>query len=300
MKALAFAVALALMFGAAGRAVAQDPADSTIVSITSLRIAERTTLLLEVRAPADAIVEVDPTAESWGGVEVVRWLSLGVEGAGGVAIHRFEVVIAPFALGAISVEPSVTIVTSDGASVRTLPAARLEVRPTLAADAPLELSPLSPPGSIGGAESPLLRPALVVAGAAAVAVLGATLFFGLRLVRRRMARREPPAEAPAPVPAGFDAIEELIDADPVSAYRSLAGMVRGEIARRFGLPATALTTSELRARMESSGADRFLARLVGGFLEECDAVVYAGYRPETERRRADLTMAREIVEGAPS
>jgi len=299
MKALAVAIALAVAFVAAGQAAAQDPGDTTAVTISSLRIAARTTLLLEVRAPADAIVEVDPTAESWGGVEVVRWVSLGIEGSSAEAVHRFEVVVAPFAIGAISVEPSVAVVTSDGAAVRTLPAVRLEVRPTLAADAPLELSPLPPPGSIGGAESPLLRPALVVAAVAAFAALGTALFFGLQLVRRLMARREPPAEAPAPVPAGFDAIEELIDADPVSAYRSLAAMVRGEIARRFGLPATALTTSELRARMESSGSDRFLARLVGGFLEECDAVVYAGYRPAAERRRADLTMAREIVEGAP-
>jgi hypothetical protein len=68
------------------------------------------------------------------------------------------------------------------------------------------------------------------------------------------------------------------------------------VGSRYGVPATALTTSELRARIESSGADRFQARLVGGFLEECDSVVYAGYRPASERRRADLTMAREIVE----
>ena len=48
--------------------------------------------------------------------------------------------------------------------------------------------------------------------------------------------------------------------------------------------------------MEASGVDRWQTRLVGGFLEECDAVVYAGYLPAAERRQADLTMAREIVE----
>ena len=37
---------------------------------------------------------------------------------------------------------------------------------------------------------------------------------------------------------------------------------------------------------------------VGGLLEECDSVIYAGYRPAAERRQADLTMAREIVEVA--
>ena len=73
--------------------------------------------------------------------------------------------------------------------------------------------------------------------------------------------------------------------------------MKSELARRYGLRATALTSSELRRRLEAEG-DRWQARLVGGLLEECDSVIYAGYRPAAERRQADLTMAREIVEVA--
>ena len=88
----------------------------------------------------------------------------------------------------------------------------------------------------------------------------------------------------------------LLDSDPVAAYRALAFAVRRHLAEQYGFPARALTASELERRMEAEGLDRWQARLVAGLLENCDAVVYAGYRPAPERRRHDLTMAREIVE----
>ena len=87
-----------------------------------------------------------------------------------------------------------------------------------------------------------------------------------------------------------------METDPVSAYRKLASAVRGVLSDRYGFAAFALTTGELQGRMEARGIDRWQARLVGGLLQNCDAVVYAGYLPAGERRQADLTMAREIIE----
>ena len=99
------------------------------------------------------------------------------------------------------------------------------------------------------------------------------------------------------LPPTLTGAEGLIDSDPVGAYRTLSSVVRGALGSKYGFPASSLTTPELKRRMESAGVDRWQARLVGGLLEECDAVVYAGYRPAGERRNADLNMAREIVEG---
>jgi hypothetical protein len=48
--------------------------------------------------------------------------------------------------------------------------------------------------------------------------------------------------------------------------------------------------------MSRRGHDRWQARLVGGLLSQCDAVVYAHYRPAGGRADADLTAAYEIVE----
>jgi hypothetical protein len=90
--------------------------------------------------------------------------------------------------------------------------------------------------------------------------------------------------------------EQLMAGDPVAGYRTIATTVRFTLGERYGIPAPALTTRELQRRMEAAGIDRWQARLAAGLLEECDAVVYAGYRPATERRLADLNMARELVD----
>jgi hypothetical protein len=100
------------------------------------------------------------------------------------------------------------------------------------------------------------------------------------------------------VPVRLEGAEALLEHDPVAAYRQLAAIVRGVLGRQYSFPAKALTTRELARRMEAEGVDRWQSRLVSGLLEECDAVVYAGYRPALERREADLNMAREIVEAA--
>jgi hypothetical protein len=297
--AAAIALAFACLAGAAVPAMpvlAQDPADSAEVNVRRLFIGQRAVLEIAVVAPAGATVEVDPGAESWNGVEVLSVSPSAPEAAGSESRYRFRLIVAPFVPGEGSFQPSVTVITPEGASLRALPVITWTVHETLPAGAPLELSPLGGPSSIAGAESPLLRPALAFGALAAAVLATAVVVVVLRWLRRKLARPAPEKTPDLPPPAGFEAIEGLIQSDPVAAYRSLAAIVRTFVDSRYGVPATALTTSELRSRMEASGADRFQARLVGGFLEECDSVVYAGYRPASERRRADLTMAREIVE----
>ena len=74
-------------------------------------------------------------------------------------------------------------------------------------------------------------------------------------------------------------------------------VVRGALGGRYGFPATRSRPPSCSGGWRCHGVERWQARLVAGLLEECDAVVYAGYRPAAERRQADLTMAREILEG---
>jgi hypothetical protein len=169
------------------------------------------------------------------------------------------------------------------------------VAATLPEGAPIELSPLAGPQGIAGGESPLLRPAVGLGAVAAVAAAIGATWLGAGWWRRRP---RPETLEPRPQRPAYDLsdAEGAIEHDPVRAYRALALAVRSVLAGRYGFPAGALTTGELQARMERAGVDRWEARLVSGLLEECDAVVYAGYRPAAERRRADLTMAREIVE----
>ena len=54
-------------------------------------------------------------------------------------------------------------------------------------------------------------------------------------------------------------------------YGTISAVVRGYLQDRFGFRATALTASELQARMTDQGVERWQARLVSGLLDRCDA-----------------------------
>ena len=285
--ALAAVVALAPM--------ALVSADSAQLGANSLAIGEQTTLVIEVLTPPGAAVEVDPAAPSWSGLEVVRIASSTVTQAERESVHRIELVVAPFEPGQREISPAVNVIQGSEVTPRLLPPVQLQVRESLPPGAPLELSPPPPPAPVGGAQSPLLKPAIAVGAVSALLILAA---LGV-LAANTIARRRPPAPEPVALtapPPSLHGAEQVLDTDPVSAYRTLAATVRGVIASRYGFPAQSLTTAELQRRMEAQGVDRWQARLVGGLLEECDSVVYAGYRPASERRHHDLNMAREIVE----
>lgn len=294
----ALLAAAALGAGAAG--ARQPPAIEVSVEPASARIGDHLRLSVRIVLPPGQQPEFAPGTDGWGPVELVRLEApRQLATAAGETAWLLEATVAPFALGDIPFRP--TIAVTAGPDIVTIepPPASLRVLPTLLPDAPLELTPLPPPVPITGAESPFLRPA-IAAGAAAGAIAFATV---LIVLARALRRRPRPAPALAPPPQveppleGLLLAESTIETDPVAAYRALAATVRAELARRFGIPATALTAAELRARLEARGADRWVARLAGGLLEECDAVVYAGYRPAPERRRADLAMAYELVDG---
>ncbi|GIW13595.1 MAG: hypothetical protein KatS3mg062_1034 [Tepidiforma sp.] len=295
MRALA-AAALAIAFLSAAVHARQSSEIEVTLEPSSARIGDHLQLTVRLILPPGQSPEFAPGTAGWGAVELVSLQpprQSGTSAAGTAWV--LEATVAPFALGDLAFSPTIAVVS--GSEVRTVDPSPVTVAvlPTLLPDAPLELSPLPPPVVIAGAESPLLRPALAAAAAAAGLLLVA---LALTLIRR-LSRRPAPVPGPPPPadPAlpGLLAAESAIDTDPVAAYRALGSAVRAELARRFGIPATALTAAELRARLESAGADRWVARLAGGLLEECDAVVYAGYRPAPERRRADLAMAYELV-----
>ncbi|MCC6387282.1 MAG: hypothetical protein IT302_07875 [Dehalococcoidia bacterium] len=276
--------------------LAQSGDGARLLAGTSV-IGQQSALELTVVTAKDATVEVDPAAASWNGVEVVRIDSTTTTSTGDRTTHLIRVAVAPFTPGNLQFAAAVNVISGASVEARVLPPVRLSVLSTLPADAPLELSPIAAPEAIGGAESPLLKPAIGLGAAAGLVLIAAATAWLARVVRRRLAaRRPPPEEAPAS-PPGIEGAEGLLHHDPVAAYRSLASTIRAAIGERYGFPAFALTTAELQRRMEGHGVERWQARLVSGLLEECDAVVYAGYRPAAERREHDLTMAREILAG---
>ena len=295
MKRAALASLLAAVLALPLSVSAQGP-EAAGLSQPFAEIGEQIVLTLELVAEAGATVEVDAGAESWGDVRVIRVLSEEVVAVAGGERHRLELLTAPFAPGNLQFSPALLVTTPAEVSRVELPSLALTVPSALAPGEPLVLSPLPPMFGIGGAQSPFLWPAVIAGGLLAAVVLVAAVGFAIRVLRR-LPRPAPMVEEEVPLEPGdaLAAAAALLETDATGAYRAIGSAVRRVLGDRYAFPAQALTTEELQRRMEVAGVDGWEARLARELLRECDAVVYAGYRPATERREADLTVAREIV-----
>ena len=295
MRRLALLCVVAVTLAAPALAAAQDPEPT--LSRTSAAIGEPVVLTIELATPANAVVEVDPAADSWGGIRVVAVLSQTATPVDGGLRHRIEVLVAPFAPGTLSFRPAVLVTTDGGSSHADLPPLTIDVPSTLLPGEPLVLSPLAPPVAIKGAQSPFFWPGVAAGVLVIVALTGATVVFLVRWWRTRpRTTGEPDPEPPAPVDALAGA-DSLLETDAAGAYRAISTAVRRILGERYEFPAQSLTTAELETRMADAGVDGWEERMARELLRECDAVVYAGYRPAVERRVADLRIAREIVGG---
>ena len=294
MKALAvIVVACSALLPALAHA--DDSVSSPPVSVA---IGQQFPFLVSIETAAGAEVEINTESESWGSVEVVRIDALDTETLpSGLVRHTFTLTLAAFAPGELAFSPEAFVIAQGIFTVRQMQPVSLVVQSPLPPGSPLELSPISSPGAVDGAESPLLLPGIAAGGFAALLFVA----FFLSLLVRWWQRR--PREVPAPltfpeVGPALAGIEGQLADDPVTAYRVMATSVRASLADQYGFPARALTTHELQLRMEAEGVDRWQSRLVRGLLDECDQVIYAGYRPAMERRTADLDIARELLEGS--
>ena len=160
------------------------------------------------------------------------------------------------------------------------------------------LRPLKPQIELDDPAPPPFMPVLFVALFAALTV------FGYSLVARAINARPTPVSIPthaAPTPpadvrarAALDAIADATD-DLPAYYAAIASTIRGYLSERFGFAAYAMTRRELERSATAAGLDRWPARLTANLLEQCDAVVFATFRPAPERVAADLTAAYEII-----
>lgn len=297
MRRLGITLALLLALGVFAHDSARaDGGDETRLEKMTALIGGQVSLELVVVTEPGSTVEVNNAFPGWNNVEVVSTGRDRVEAKSGEEVHRVPLVVAGFLPGDFPFQPAVTVVRGTESSQRVLPQSKLQVVSSLDAGAPLELSPLAGPREIEGGPSPLLMPAIVAGIALGIVLLSLAIAIVIRLALRRMPR---PEQALEPVLAArpLDAVESLMQGDVVAAYRLMSATVRHVLSERYALPARALTSVELERRLGDRAVDRIQARLVGGLLEECDAVLYAGYRPATGRRMADLDIAREIVEG---
>ena len=135
--------------------------------------------------------------------------------------------------------------------------------------------------------------------ASAIAVIGSGSLLGYRAWRARR-RIERQRSAYDEAVSQLHALEQAGPPDDTGAdawFVSLSAIVRRYLEQRYEIRAPELTTEEFlqvaTARPELSGDHRGLLR---SFLERCDRVKFAGYRPDAEESIATLKAARGFVE----
>ena len=301
VSAAAFAL---LCFGAVAQAAPPSITDSHLDGPAVVTVGDRLTYTITLEADPGTKIALAPAglpAE----VSLIDTPQTTIQllGNGRVRlVMTFQV--APFVTGKIDL-PTLPLRYSapDGTSgILDAPAEVINVQSVLPQDT-TNIVPrdLKPQAEIGTAPVTWIWP--VVGGLIAAVFLLSLLALWRRAVLRRRAAYVPPR---VPVVAGPEDMARVdldkagadfgSDSDLVAYYSTIGVTVRRYLTDRYGFPAFALTTRELEAEMLRRGLDRWQVRVAAGLLEQCDAVVYAGYRPAAERADADLTAAYEIVE----
>ncbi len=147
---------------------------------------------------------------------------------------------------------------------------------------------------VGG--TPWMTILLIVSG---LAVVGSSTALALRAAaaRRKIAQQRSAYDEAI---AALQALEHRGAPDATAAdawFVDLSAIVRGYLERRYDIRAPELTTEEfLQEAARSQDLTTAHRSQLTGFLEGCDRVKFAGYRPETAESIATLQAARGFVE----
>ncbi len=298
------AVFALLCFGAIAQAAPPSITDSHLDGPAVVTVGDRLTYMITLEADPGTKVVLAPAGlpAEVSLIDTPQTTTRFLDNGRVQLVMTFQV--APFVTGEIDL-PTLPLRYSapDGTSgIVDAPAEVINVTSVLPKDTTNILPrDLKPQAEIGTAPVTWIWPAL--GGLIAAVFLLALLALWRRAVLKRRAAYVPPA---VPVVAGPEDLARVdldragaafgSDSDLVTYYSTIGVTVRRYLTDRYGFPAFALTTRELEAEMLRRGLDRWQVRVAAGLLEQCDAVVYASYRPAAERADADLTAAYEIVE----
>ena len=299
----AFAIAFLFFALSLNTAEAADPVvtDLVVDAPDRITVGDPFRYFIKVEVDSGSAVLVAPAGLSEALSQTRRTEAATRDLGGGRSEVSLTLEVAAFVPGPLDLPPINLRVRAPGGVTTDVetPMSRVIVESVLPAGGVLNPRDLKPQAEIGEAPPTTLIITLIALTIALFVVLA------LLVWRLRRAPAPPPViVVPEPVVSLEDrarraldeAAQRLARGDYSGYYATVAVTVRNYLTERFAFPAFALTTAELQARMVRAGMDRWQARLVAGLLNQCDAVVFAQYRPAPERADADLTAAYEIVE----
>ena len=221
--------------------------------------------------------------------------------ADGASIRQFEVNVIPWQVGELLIPPiQLTYAIGGQAYAAYTEPVQVQVI-SFVGDGAEVLRDISGPVGVTRRDWTLVYVAAGVAGTIVVLLIG---FLVVRAVRRRRpssrrGRGSPSIDTRLPHDIALERFAHIeksgaLDADdrkPV--YVELSEILRGYLGRRYGFAALDLTTSEIKQAMVRRAPD--LEGLCKTWLDECDLVKFANYKPDLDEAHAVLHRARDIV-----
>jgi hypothetical protein len=269
----------------------------TAVSRKEITIAERLTMLLEVKAREGYTAELPSFGEKLQEFGIVDYRTDRPELLGDTVLTRRTYELEPFLSGEYRIPPMTVSFRAEGDSVvHTLESDTISVR--VLSILPEDLAELEIRDIAGPADIPADYAKAVVI-AAAVAAAAAVLFVLWRRKRLRplIARRIPPDEI------AYGALEQLIARGLIEEKRyreftaEVADILRRYIEDRFGLRAPERTTEEFLAEAGTGlPVDDARKQILAEFLIYCDLVKFAALEPSGEDVERTFETASDFIE----
>jgi hypothetical protein len=274
---------------------------SVTVEPQRVTVGDRITLSISIEHDPGVALEAPDNPEAFAPLDLVdvREPETGDVGDGR-SETRFEYELAAFVIGEIDLEP--LSITEDGAEVLRVEPALIMVDSVVPPDAPVQFRDLKAPLQASTGPPKWIWAALFMAGFAAVSVVTMALARVPALSRPPVLVAEPvapEADARDVVLADLDDLEEaghLDRGELLEYYKRLGDRLRIYLSRRFDVPATAMTPSEIERLLDVTEMNKLAIRQAVSTLEQCQAVQFAGYEPARERAVSDLAAVREIVQ----
>ena len=289
---------LLLLIGLPRLASGQEARIRAAVDTTAMKVGDQITLELVVEHP-DGWVVSWPDSLELGVFEVVSSRS-GPADLTDQPRSAAQFQITSFELGELEIPSVVVDVVSPEGEVRTLASDRFIIG--------VESIGLDESGQLRDIKGPLAIPRnwwIVL-----LWILAASAFFALvgYGVRRWRKRPEVPVALPPPPPPrpfhvlAYEALDALagstlLEQGKVKEYHiRLSEIIRSYVEGQLAVPAMELTTSEVVVGLRSAALDPALCGDFRHFLEGCDLVKFAKYRPGSDDSRALLSEGRGLVD----
>lgn len=271
---------------------------------TGARIGDRLTLTLTAHSAAGESVHFPELESHLDNFEILAELpSETVREEDGAALVRRSFVLTSFETGVLEI-PALPFVVMDSAGVTdTVRTTAMKVnflslvQDTLNA----EIRPIR-----GLVEVPRLWKKIALWSLAGLAVLVLLIMLWRRYLARRAGRLRLPESGPPARPAHLVALEELdrikgmglIEKGEIKLFHILISeTMRRYLDGRYGIDAPEMTTWELCAGMDlRRDIDSALKELVREFMESCDLVKFAKYKPAVVEINSTFNRAYEIIE----